>query len=91
MNLYVGNISPSVRAADLQQLFAGVGQVLYAKLSETGKVKDSACGYAFVYVPNADQARTALASLNGKLVKGEKITISAMDERPGIVGSARNK
>jgi len=91
MNLYVGNIPPSVQAVDLQQMFAGVGQVLYAKLSESGKDKDGASGYAFVYVPNADQARTALASLNGKLVKGEKITVSAMDERPGIVGNTRPK
>jgi len=89
MNLYVGNLSPAVEATELQQMFAGVGQVLYAKLSESGEATSGTPGYAFVNVPNADQARSALTNLNGKLVKGEKITVCAMDERPGIVGSNR--
>jgi len=91
MNLYVGNIAPTVNAVELQQMFAGVGQILYAKLSEDDKVKAGDCGYAFVYVPNADQARTAIGSLNGKLLKGEKLTVSEMVERPGVVGTTRNK
>ena len=34
MNIYVGNIAAAVNPAELQQIFAGMGQVLYAKLAE---------------------------------------------------------
>lgn len=85
MNLYVGNISPSVQHADLLHIFEGMGQVLYAKLAEP-KTAASGTGYAFVNVPNEERARTAVASLNGTLLKGEKLTVSAMTERPGVVG-----
>lgn len=85
MNLYIGNIAPAVRAADLQQIFAGMGQVLYAKLPENELEGN---GYAFVYVPNEERARDAVASLNGTLLKGEKLTVSPMAERRGVVGGS---
>jgi RNA recognition motif-containing protein len=85
MNLYVGNISPSVQHAELLNMFEGMGQILYAKLAETKNGVD-AKGYAFVYVPNDECARSAVASLNGTLLKGEKLTVSPMVERRGVVG-----
>lgn len=88
MNLYIGNISPAVQPAELQQMFAGMGQVLYAKLAD-GADRATDTGYAFVYVPNEEQARTAMTNLNGKLLKGEKLTVSPMSERPGVVSGTR--
>jgi len=84
MNLYVGNISPAVQHAELLNMFEGMGQVLYAKLGESRKDAE-ALGYAFVYVPNDERARSAVASLNGTLLKGEKLTVSPMVERRGVV------
>ena len=87
MNLYVGNISPSVQHAELLNMFEGMGQVLYAKLAESKNVNSvDSKGYAFVYVPNDDCARSAVASLNGTLLKGEILTVSPMVERRGVVG-----
>jgi len=86
MNLYVGNISPGVLAADLQQMFAGMGQILYARLAEQDS-SARASGFAFVYVPNEEQARNAVATLNGQMLKGERITVSPMPERPGVVST----
>lgn len=88
MNLYVGNISPAVRPADLQQIFAGMGEVLYARLAD-GAGSDRATGYAFVSVPNEERARNAVAALNGRELKGERLTVSPMPERPGVVGAAK--
>ena len=39
--------------------------------------------------PSSERARAALASLNGKLLKGEALTVSQMSEHPGIVGAAK--
>jgi RNA recognition motif-containing protein len=85
MNLYVGNLSPAVKQADLNSIFEGMGHVLYARLAAS-EVGDR--GYAFVYVPNDERARTVVASLHGTLLKGEKLTVSPMVERQGIVGAA---
>ena len=90
MNLYVGNISPAVQAADLQQIFAGTGQVLFAQLA-AGDRADKPAGYAFVNVPNDDNARSAVANLNGKELKGGKLTVSPMPERLGVVGGGTRK
>jgi RNA recognition motif-containing protein len=86
MNLYVSNIAPAVQATELQQMFAGMGQVLYAKLAANSA---DGAGYAFVYVPNAERARSAVASLNGAVLGGEKIAVSEMSERPGVVGTRK--
>lgn len=87
MNLYVGNISASVQHAELLHMFEGMGEVLYARLGES-KAATGDTGYAFVYVPNEERARSVVASLNGTVLKGEKLTVSPMAERPGIVGAA---
>ena len=88
MNLYVGNISSSVQHAELLNMFEGTGQVLYARLSDS-KAESGGKGYAFVYVPNEERARTVVAKLNGSLLKGEKLTVSPMAERPGVVSAAK--
>lgn len=87
MNLYVGNISASVQHAELLHMFEGMGEVLYARLGESQSTTGDT-GYAFVYVPNDERARSVVASLNGTVLKGEKLTVSPMAERPGIVGAA---
>jgi len=86
MNLYVGNISPAVQHADLLHMFEGMGQVLYARLADTDTGVEEK-GYAFVYVPNDERARTAVATLNGTLLKGEKLMVSPMAEGRGVVGN----
>ena len=87
MNLYVGNISAAVQHAELLHMFEGMGEVLYARLGESKETAGDT-GYAFVYVPNEERARSVVASLNGTVLKGEKLTVSPMVERPGIVGAA---
>ena len=89
MNLYVGNISPAVQPAELQQIFAGMGEVLYTRLADQAGAGSATTGYAFVRVPNEERARTAVATLNGRELKGEKLTVSPMPERPGVVGAAK--
>lgn len=84
MNIYVGNLSSSVKQSDLQHMFHGLGQILYTKLAEA-KNDDTDRGYAFIYVPNDDHARDVVASLNGAVLKGEKLTVTPMVERPGVI------
>ncbi len=86
MNLYVSNISPGVARADLQHMFSGLGEVFFASLMPAGDGRGGR-GYAYVYVPDDERARTAIAKLNGKVLKGDRLTVSPMAERPGVIGS----
>ena len=86
MNLYVSNISPGVVRADLQHIFSGLGEVFFASLMPAGGSRSDR-GYAYVYVPDDERARTAIAKLNGKILKGDRLTVSPMVERPGVIGN----
>ena len=86
MNLYVSNISPGVAQADLQHIFSGLGEILYASLTPADAGRSNK-GYAFVYVPDDDRARAAIARLNGAVLKGGRLAVSPMAERPGVIGN----
>ncbi len=77
--LYVGNLSYSVTSADLQQLFAAHGTVQSAQVIEDrdgGRSK----GFGFVEMSTDEEARNAIAALNGK-VHGER-ALTVNEARP---------
>ena len=80
MNLYVGNLSSSVSEADLQFIFEGLGQIVFAKFADVDDISQ-AKGYAFVQVQNDAQALTAIAGLNGRYLKGLRLIVRPVIER----------
>ena len=65
MNIYVGNLSYQTGDEDLRQAFAAYGEVDSAKVI-MDKFSGRSRGFGFVEMPNDDEARTAIAELNGK-------------------------
>jgi RNA recognition motif-containing protein len=85
MNIYVGNMSYDITEDDLRQLFEEHGEVDTVKIiadRDTGRSK----GFAFVEMPQSDQANAALESLNGAEVKGRNLKVN--EARPR---EARNR
>jgi RNA recognition motif-containing protein len=77
--LYVGNLPWSATDNELQALFAGVGQVMSARVitdRETGRSR----GFGFVEMDDAG-ANRAIAELNGKDMGGRPLRINAANER----------
>lgn len=75
MNIYVGNLSYSMSEDELRNAFGAFGQVSSAKIlmdRETGRSR----GFGFVEMPNAKEAETAIAQLNGKDVGGRALRIN---------------
>ena len=73
--LYVGNLSYSVRDADLEQQFSAFGSVRSAKVMmdrDTNRSK----GFGFVEMSSAAEAEAAIAALNGKNVGGRDMTVN---------------
>ncbi len=74
-NLFVGNMSFQTSEDDLKELFKPFGQVARIHIAmdrETGR----ACGFAFVEMPNDEEAAKAMAALDGKEVGGRNLKVN---------------
>jgi len=71
-NLFVGNMSFHTTEAEFNDLFKPFGQVTRVHLvmdRETGRAR----GFAFVEMPNDDEAAKAIAGLDGKELGGRNL------------------
>ena len=84
--LYVGNLAYGVRDSDLQDMFAAYGSVQSAQVimdRDTGRSK----GFGFVEMDSDQEAKAAIAGLNGKEVEGRTLTVN--EARPREEGGGR--
>ena len=81
MNIYIGNISPRVREAELYLLFEGqgLGKILFIKPGDPDN--EERRGYAIVAIERDEQARVASQVLNGKRLKGIPLIVRTVDEQ----------
>jgi RNA recognition motif-containing protein len=77
--LYVGNLGYNVTSADLQQLFTPHGTVQSAQVIEDRDAGRSK-GFGFVEMSSDEEARNAIAALNGQ-VHGER-ALTVNEARP---------
>ena len=79
MNIYCGNLSYDLTEEDLREAFAAHGEVDDARVIKdkfTGKSR----GFGFVEMANDEEARAAIAALNGTDLKGREL--KANEARP---------
>ena len=82
MNIYVGNLSFKTTEVELREAFEPFGTVSAVNVitdRETGRPR----GFAFVEMPNAEEARRAVDSLNGQDVGGRALTVNEARPREG--------
>jgi len=88
MNIYVGNLSFDAKEENLQAAFEAYGQV-----SSTTIVRDKYSGqhrgFGFVEMPDQNEARTAIANLNGKELLGRQMNVNEARPRPNRGGPGR--
>lgn len=93
MKLYVGGLAYSVTEQELEALFAEHGAV-----TSTAVIKDrdsgQSKGFGFVEMANDEEAKAAMAALNGKDVSGRSIVVNEArpreDRRSGGGGGGGN-
>ena len=88
MNIYVGNLSFEVKEENLQAAFAAFGQVSSATIVRD-KYSGQARGFGFVEMPDQNEARTAIANLNGKELLGRQMNVNEARPRPNRGGPGR--
>ena len=79
MKLYVGNLPWSTGEAELEELFAGIGEVRSANVitdRDTGRSR----GFGFVEMSD-DDAKRAIEELNGNEVDGRAIKVNEAEEK----------
>jgi RNA recognition motif-containing protein len=80
-NLFVGSLAYSVTDDELQQFFATAGNVVSAKVimdRDTNRSK----GFGFVEMGSDDEAKAAIAQLDGKDLNGRAISVNEARPRP---------
>ncbi|MGQ9576569.1 MAG: RNA recognition motif domain-containing protein [Thermoguttaceae bacterium] len=74
-SIYVGNLAHATTEEDLRQAFSEYGEVSAVKLikdRETGRPR----GFAFVEMPNSQEAASAIKELNLREINGRSVTVN---------------
>lgn len=74
-NIYVGNLSFRATEDEIRNAFDAHGEVSSVNIimdRETGRSR----GFAFVEMPNAQEAQAAIESVNGKEIAGRSVTVN---------------
>ena len=88
MNIYAGNLSWGVDDQKLREQFEQYGAVDKATVltdRDTGRSR----GFGFVEMPNDDEARAAIAALNGSSFEGRDMTVNEARPRDDRGGGRR--
>jgi RNA recognition motif-containing protein len=80
LRIFVGNLSFQSTDTDLQAAFSPFGEVTSAQVVKDRDTNRSR-GFGFVDMPDAAQAKAAIAALNGKEVAGRALTVNEARER----------
>jgi RNA recognition motif-containing protein len=82
MNIFVARLNPSTTSEVLQSHFEKIGGVSSVKVVFDKMTGESRC-FAFVEMPNDDQAQEAITSLNDTIVDSKQIVVKKADPREG--------
>lgn len=88
-NLFVGNLSFQTTAEDLRALFVPFGQITRVHMAmdrETGRAR----GFGFVEMANDEEAKKAIAALDGKEVAGRKLNVNEARPKTERTSAPRN-
>jgi len=75
INIYVGNLAFTATEDDVRNAFSEFGEVAQVSIitdRETGRSR----GFAFVEMPNDEEARTAIEQLNLQEIDGRRVTVN---------------
>ena len=82
MKIFVGNLSFQSTEDSVRSVFAAHGavdEVAVITDRETGRPR----GFAFVTMPNDDEAQAAIDAINGQQIDGRPVNVNQARERSG--------
>jgi RNA recognition motif-containing protein len=98
INLYVGNLEPSVTAAELNRIFSAFGPVMEVSIMNDEYIgSGQSRRYAYVKMTLRAQGEAAILSLNGRSLKNrvigviEALPLSPIDGAPPLCNKYRHR
>ena len=73
--MYVGNLPYNASEGDLRELFSEYGEIESLKIMKD-QFTDRSKGFGFIEMANEEDAKKAIAALNGKDFKGKSLTVA---------------
>ena len=89
-SVFIGNLNFETSESDVRVTFEQYGQVTRVTMMtdrETGRPR----GFAFVEMPNDEEAATAIDDLNGRDAAGRALTVNEARPRPERPSPARGE
>lgn len=86
MNIIISNLDAQLKNEDLRTLFSVYGEVDTAEIA-IDAFTDRPRGFAYVEMPQDEEARAAIAALNGSEFAGQVITVKEAEPREIRKGS----
>jgi RNA recognition motif-containing protein len=80
--LYVGNLSYQTTDQDLNDLFAEAGAVTSAQVV-TDRYTNQSRGFGFVEMATEEDAKQAIAAINGRAIGGRSLVVNESRPREG--------
>jgi RNA recognition motif-containing protein len=80
LKLFVGNLSLETTEADLKEAFSSAGTCVTASIIKD-RLTGASRGFGFVEMSSDDEARRAIAELNGRDLRGRAVSINEARER----------
>jgi RNA recognition motif-containing protein len=75
MNIYIGNISYTMTAEEIKEVFTPFGNVLNVRII-IDKLSGKSKGYAFVEMESEEEGQNAIKALNETEVKGRNVKVN---------------
>ena len=88
MKLYVGNLSKQVTDTQLNDLASPYGALISANVA-TERSSGASKGFGFVEYGSDDEARAAIAGLDGRDVNGQALKVNEAKPRKDVAAPAQ--
>ena len=80
MKIFVGSLSFKLDESELKEIFEEYGEVTSVKIitdRDSGRSK----GFAFIEMPDDEQAKKAIGELNGAEINGRAVVVNEAEDR----------
>jgi len=88
-NIFVKHLAKSIDNKSLYDTFSMFGNILSCKVATNNK--GESLGYGFVHYESEDSAQNAIARVDGKVIAGQKVEVSAFKSKKERGGLNKNK
>ena len=90
MNLYISNLGEQITDDSLSAIFSTYGVVHSVKIAKD-QFTGFSRGFAFIEMPNENEALAAISRLNGSVLNGRSVSVEKAKPTVGFIERTENR